>query len=218
MVKNILILMKKDIELTEHYVYIAALILIVFPVFVNNAIKGTMDADYYLFLGISFCAFLMFGQIFLMESKNKGMTYLMACPYTKMQVALSRYIMLLIICIAGIAGYKLMEIINPLGNINSVSFTQTVFAVSIILLSYDILIPLFCYFPFEKIRIISTLVSIILPIWGTLLIRQFLLMQGVVLQGVKLPVIGALVLVALNVILMAVSIHVSKILLCKKEY
>ena len=76
MIKKTFTLLKKDIMLLEAYSLLAILILLALPIFLNYSIKGIMDPIYLLFLSLDFCAFLVFGQIYLMESKYMGMFWI----------------------------------------------------------------------------------------------------------------------------------------------
>jgi hypothetical protein len=221
MTGRILTLIKKDILLTECYLILTGLILIAFPIFINCTIKGFMSSDYFLFITIDFAAFLMFSQIYLMESKCSGSTWIVASPYSRHEILLSRYILLFLICMSGAAIYKILEIINPayiFSGAPRITFAQMVFSVSLVLICYDFILPLLNFFPYEKVKITFALVSVFIPLWGSLLIKSLLGLKDITVSVVPITNKGAILLIVVDIILFICSLMANRYLWEKKEF
>ena len=221
MIRKTVNLLKKDIMLIGNYSILAVLILLVFPIFLNYSIGGIMEPSYFLFLSVDFCAFVVFGQIYLMESKYKGMTYLMACPFKRVHMIIARYLLLLLICGLGILFYKALEWMN-LGNLfpvnAKINVPQIVLAVSIVVIAYNVLLPILNNFVYEKVRILHAALTIIVPIWGVLLVKYLLQYFQVSLQMHEMSHNGAVILVICDIILTIISVMINIKLWEKKEF
>lgn len=220
MIKKTFTLLKKDIMLLEAYSLLAILILLALPIFLNYSIKGIMNPIYLLFLSLDFCAFLVFGQIYLMESKYMGMSYLISCPFTRVQMIAARYILLLFICGLGAGCYKLLEFLNPLHLFSGppLSIPQIVIAVSIVLIVYDVLIPILNNCAYEKVRVVHAILSVIIPVWGVILVRAILQYFHISLTIKEVSGVGIIILLLFDIILTGVSIGITKSLWEKKEF
>lgn len=221
MTTRIFTLIKKDLLLSECYVFLAGVILIAFPLFTNCTVKGFMSSDYFLFITIDFAAFLIFNQIYMMESKNRGISSVMASPYTKSEIILSRYILLVIICLAGAWCYKILELINPayiFSGVPGITFAQIVFSVSWVLMCYDLLMPMLNFFPYEKVKFIFVLVSVLMPLWGSLLVKYLLNLNDITISMIPINNNDALIVIIMDTVLFLISFGVSRHLWEKKEF
>ena len=221
MIRKTITLLKKDIMLLENYSLLAVIILVVFPLFLNYSIKDIMEPTYFLFLSLDFCAFLVFSQIYTMESKYKGMTYLMACPFKRSQMIIARYVLLFIILSVGAGCYKILELINPgqLFSMNtSISTTQVIVSMSIVWIAYDVLIPILNNRTYEKIRVVHALLSVIIPLWGVILVRYLLEQFQINVTIKELSNFGVCILLLIDVVLTLISIKINKKLWEKKEF
>lgn len=221
MIKKTITLLRKDIMLMEKYSLLAVLILVAFPVFLNYAIKGSAGPTYVMFLSLDFCAFVVFGQIYLMESKYKGMTYLMVCPFTRAQMIVARYVLLLLICGLGAGCYKVLELINPgqlFSSNTNISISQMVIAVSIVLIAYDVLIPILNNCVYEKVKVVHAVLSVIIPVWGAILVKSLLQHFRISLTINEVSNIGAAVLLVFDVILTVVSVGINRKFWEKREF
>lgn len=221
MIRKTITLLKKDMMLIEKYSLLAVLILIAFPIFLNYAIQGIAGPAYLMFLSLDFCAFVVFGQIYLMESKYKGMTYLMICPFTRTQMLVARYVLLILICGLGTGCYKVLEVMNPgkvfSGNSN-ISMSQAIVSVSIVLIAYDALLPILDNYAYEKVRLVHAILSIMLPVWGVVMVKALLQHFQISLTVNEITSTGTAVLLALDIALTAVSIAINKKLWEMREF
>ena len=214
-------LIKRDVLLAENYVLLAIVLLIAIPCFLSCSVKGVTSPVYNQFIAFDFSAFILFGQIYLIESKYKGATYLMICPYTKLHIIITRYVLLFLLGVLGVGIYKILEIINPgelFGGVERISLSNAVLSMSIVFLIYDVLFPLLNSFAYEKIRVWHTIISVFVPVWGLVLLKYILEYFKVTLQFSGISSIGIICLIVADVVCTVISIRYNLILWKKKEF
>jgi hypothetical protein len=123
---------------------------------------------------------MFFNAIFLAEDKYKGNAYLVAIPYSKWNIVVAKYMLVLLVLVAGVICYFILELVS-LSNIFSInnSLTFSAVAISFFVMSvvFSIFFPLYFRYSYSKIRGALFIVTVLIPIWGmmglTFLIEDF---------------------------------------------
>lgn len=219
--KKILVLIKKDVFLMDMYAYFTLIVLIGIPLFMCGSLKTMAYPLYTLFLSLDYAAFFAFSQLYTMESKFKGQTYIMACPFLRRQIIEARFVLLMIICVIGTVFYKLAELINPahlFDGISRLSLYDALIAVSLIVILYDVLFLFLNNVPYEKVRVAHIIISIFVPIWGVVLVVKLIQYFGINIELRSPTMIAAVITVIVTIILTAVSVTKNINIWKKKEF
>lgn len=221
LLKQLISLINKDRMLAKNHIFISFGILIVFPLFLNLEENIAVNNVYTLFMSISFSCYILFTKIFTTEDKYKGNSHLMAIPYTRLALVLSKYLMVLIAFLSGTLIYFMLSTIN-LGDIFSqddfLSPISVLITFIIISMIYSVFFPLYFRYSYDKIKVPLFLVSIIIPSWIVPAFINFFDGKFDFVADEVLKIILSSLAVAFSIVFTAFSINISLKFIRQKDF
>lgn len=207
--RNLIILLRKDITLDKANLILVFLISIGIPIYLSYSLqdlgfqKGTDFVS--LFLSSFFCFFLSLSKLGLIEHKYRGTAYLTLTPINRRDIVLSKYIFLLLIFFICLAGYGVSCLLFPF--ISPLSFTAvvTVWTANSLFLSFYVPLELKLgyenvkYFFMAAMLFTPFLIGLIGRYGGTTIFKQFIEQTGSIVP----------IMVTVSFILIGISYYAS---------
>ncbi|SEJ02370.1 ABC-2 type transport system permease protein [Lachnospiraceae bacterium A10] len=209
-------LIRKDILLIRKYILIMAICSVVAPVLLIKRTEVPGVPQSYLGLIIFFIVMIisvlfLSNSISMAEEKySKGCAYLCTTPYTRRQMVISRYIFTYLVVLGYCLVYEAVHLVAP---DLTIVITKEVLIVSLLCVSIfrGILIPLEYKYGYEKAKYIITFSIIGLPFIASYVMGRIqfdMLKWDGFLNEQALLLIGAVVIVVINMISVVISCHI----------
>lgn len=216
--KNLFFLLKKDVLLAGNYIFFAGAVMFGLPIIFGANAQLNISGQYLLFLTISFVNYFLFSNIFSNESKYKGTMHLVALPYTRFGLVVSKYLLLLCSTAVTIFTYILLSCINIVV-FKKMDISAVCLSVFLIIFVYSIFFTLYFKFDYEKIKMLFLVITIYLPTMGIPLLSYFLKDIAVFAgKNTNLSEASLLSVVILTVVILLLSIWLSYRIYRKRNF
>lgn len=216
---RVLHLIKKDILLAGNYFWLSLIILIAFPVFLNNQ-SAPFSSVYILIMSVSFSCYFLFNNIFLMEDKYMGNLYMLAIPYPRTLIVIAKYILSVLMFILTVICYLILSRIS-INNIILIKDTLTFSAISIVFFAMSVVLgiffPIYFRYSYIKIKFALLIVMILLPTWGFVAIAH-LLGNNFVESTPKLGINVSLLFIVFGIMILFASSRLSTRFLKRRDF
>lgn len=152
--KNVIVLLKKDITLDKTYLVITTALAFGIPIFVANNLvsigisKGIDFAS--LLLSTLYCYFMLFSKIGMIEDKYQENKYILLTPVSRKQIVGSKYLLMLFIYFLCIISYYISNFLSIGVPVLKSSTTTTVLVINALIMG--IYIPLEFKIGYENIK------------------------------------------------------------------
>ncbi|MDD2981004.1 MAG: ABC-2 transporter permease [Hespellia sp.] len=208
-------LIKKDILLVGNYLFVSLLLAFALPIYLSHQ-SVYLGSVYLLLVSISFSCYFIFNNIFLAEDKYKGNLYLMSTPYTKWDIAITKYILALLLFGIELICYffssKIIHAVKPSLSFSAISIVFFLFSVVL-----SIFFPLYFRYSYAKIKMALLVIFIFLPTWGVVGVT-YLLGRKSIADGSGLSVKASCLLIILGGIVLLLSAQYSNHILKKRDF